>query len=98
VGCSTSANIDPSQLNVWTGGRDYARLKALASWSERQVEYSDALRTAGQTAGMVGDLGKGLALELEQAMRKHGKGIARHWKKIAGLVPSVLVWLEASNG
>ncbi len=83
-GCCAPANIDPPLLKVWDGGADYARLKALASWSERQVEYSDALRSAGQTAGMVGDLGKGMAKTLEEAMTKRGVGIARHWKKLPG--------------
>lgn len=83
-GCSAPANIVPSLLQVWDGAADYARLKALSSWTDRQVEYSEALRTAGQTARMVGDLGKGMATELEQAMLKHGKGIARHWKKLPG--------------
>lgn len=83
-GCFPTANIDPKVLQLWDGGRDTARLRALATWAERQVEYSDALRTAGQTAGMVGDLGKGMAHELESAMSRRGANLARHWKKLPG--------------
>lgn len=81
-GCFPSAPISPAHLKVWSGGRDTARLRALASWSERQVEYSAALRQAGQTARMVGDLGKGLAEELFDATRRYGGNLARHWKKL----------------
>lgn len=83
-GCIETANLNPGVLQVWDGGRDVARLNALASWADRQVEYSDALRTAGDTAKMVGDLGKGLAHELFNAGEKYGRNIARHWKKLPG--------------
>jgi hypothetical protein len=84
TGTFETAVIDPTQLKVWDDGRAQARLNALASWSERQVEYSMALRQAGQTARMVGDLGKGLAHELTVAGNKYGTGVARHWKKLPG--------------
>jgi len=84
VGCMDSAYIDPSSLQVWDGGRDSARLKALASWSERQVEYSDALRQAGQTAKMVGDLGKGMANSLFDLLEHKGPQFAANWKKLPG--------------
>lgn len=83
-GCLTAADLDPSLLQVWDGGLAQARLNALASWSERQVQYSIALAQAGSTAKMVGDLGKGMAHSLEEAMSKKGVGIARHWKKLPG--------------
>lgn len=81
-GCITTANIDVTQLQVWRDGAVQSRLNALASWSERQVEYSMALRQAGQTARMVGDLGTGLANELSEAMSRRGSNIARHWRKL----------------
>jgi len=83
-GYGPPANIDPGSLQVWDGGRDTARLRALASWADRQVEYSAALAQAGQTARMVGDLGKGLANQLGKAMTKYGPQNARNWKKIPG--------------
>lgn len=83
-GCVETANIDPSQLQVWDGGAATARLRALASWSDRQVEYSAALAQAGQTARMVGDLGKGFANQVEKAISKRGPQNARNWKKIPG--------------
>lgn len=82
-GCVPVAPIVPGSLQVWNGGRDTARLRALASWAEREVEYGMALRQAGQTARMVGDLGKGLSRELMSEIGKRGAtGVARHWKKL----------------
>lgn len=81
-GCSPTADIDPGSLQVWDGGHDTSRLRALASWSDRQVEYSAALAQAGQTARMVGDLGKGFASQIEKALSKKGPQNAKNWKKI----------------
>lgn len=85
-GCFPTADIRPNELQVWKDGAVMSRLRALASWTERQVEYNAALRQAGQTAKMVGDLGKGLANQLfDAASRKGATGInARNWKKLPG--------------
>lgn len=82
-GCAPAQNVDPTKLVVWTGARDYTLLKAMASWADRQVEFSDFLRTAGSTAKMVGDLGHGLAKELTNDSR-FSPGVARHWRKLPG--------------
>lgn len=83
TGCIQTASITPSELQVWAGGRDAAKLKALGHWSERQVELSAALAQAKQTAKMVGDLGKGLAEQMTRAASRGG-GVPSQWKRIPG--------------
>lgn len=88
TGVAPAPPIDPnsSEFLVWDGGADTAALKAWSSWGEGKIAYSDALRHAGETAKMVGNLAKGVANGVDGLMtEKYGKNVRNvmsKWKKL----------------
>lgn len=84
-GCFPTVNVDPGSLQLWEDGALMSKLKALETWAEREVQFSNALRQSGQLAKMVGDLGKGLSKQIENGLSSGLlKGLAREWKTLPG--------------